>query len=400
MDFSREAMDITNKKWEQATKRIKPLYERKNEIRSVFNRDFTRILHCNGYRRLKHKTQVFFATNNDHICTRMEHVQHVSSVSYTLCKAFGLNTELAMAIAIGHDIGHAPFGHFGEKVIKEFSLKNLNTDFWHEKNSLRFVDKIETLKNEKGIDENLNLTYAVRDGILLHCGEVDETNLIPRNEIIDLNAVDRPGQHFPYTWEGCVVKVADKIAYLGRDIEDAITLKLLSVNDLKKLYKLFRGIDIKVRFSVAYTIIMYYLINDIASNSSLEEGISFSHNGFEFMKRLKSFNYETIYEHEKIKMYKKHAGNIIETIFAFLSGLYKGEETLIKMNDEILKTQYPTTISNFKSHLDQWGGTRNMQKRIYDLSSPKSYYEATIDFVSGMTDAFAIRCFNEITSFV
>jgi len=401
VDFSKEAMEKHNSKWRQAVERIGPLYQRRNEIRSDFNRDFTRVLHCNGYRRLKHKTQVFFATNNDHICTRMEHVQHVSSVSYTLCKAFNLNTELAMAIALGHDIGHAPFGHFGEKVIKAFSSKYIGADFWHEKNSLRFVDKLETLKNEKGIETNLNLTYAVRDGILLHCGEVDEANLIPRDDAIDLNDVEKPGKYFPFTWEGCVVKVADKISYLGRDIEDAITLKLLSMKDLKALYKILQKIDPRVKFSVTNTTIMYYLINDIATNSSLEKGISFSQKGFEFMCLLKKFNYKTIYEHERIQMYKRHAENIIDTLFTFLSSLYQGENTLKKIDNNLLRFQYPLTISNFLNHLTQWSYETNKNKLqpLYNLSNQNSYHEAIVDFVSGMTDSFAIRCFNEITSF-
>lgn len=208
-----------NPKWAEAVRREFPLYSRENDIRSEFERDYTRIIHSRAYRRLKHKTQVFFATRNDHICTRIEHVNHVASISRTISRSWGLNTELAEAIAVGHDLGHAPFGHEGEKILNGLAKKHLGEQFWHEKNSLRFVDLLETLPDPKGFEGNLDLTYAVRDGIICHCGEVDDKALFPRSEPIDLHGIEDPSQHAPFTWEGCVVKVADKIAFLGRDIE-------------------------------------------------------------------------------------------------------------------------------------------------------------------------------------
>ena len=115
--FAKVRTDESNPKWENSIKRQSSLYNRGNGIRSEFERDYTRILHCEAYRRLKHKTQVFFATSNDHVCTRMEHVTHVASVASTIAKHLGLNQELTQAIAIGHDIGHAPFGHTGEDIL-------------------------------------------------------------------------------------------------------------------------------------------------------------------------------------------------------------------------------------------------------------------------------------------
>ena len=102
-------------------------------MRSEFERDYTRIIHSTAYRRLKHKTQVFFSPENDHICTRIEHVTHVESISYTIAKNLGLNTELTKAIAVAHDVGHSPFGHEGEKILSEISNKDLGISFWHEK---------------------------------------------------------------------------------------------------------------------------------------------------------------------------------------------------------------------------------------------------------------------------
>ena len=216
-----------NSKWNNIVSRITPLYSRANDVRSEFERDFNRIIHSNAYKRLKHKTQVFFSPQNDHICTRIEHVNLVESISYTLAHYLGLNEELTRAIAVSHDLGHAPFGHKGEKVLNEICKRDLNTSFWHEKNGLYFVDNIELLEDYEGYKQNLNLTYGVRDGIVSHCGEINENSVFPRNDFIDLSHYEYPNQFAPYTWEACVVKIADKISYIGRDIEDAITLGLL-----------------------------------------------------------------------------------------------------------------------------------------------------------------------------
>ena len=236
--FKKYASSETNPNWEKHIERQQELYKRENDIRSEYERDYTRILHSLAYRRLKHKTQVFFNIDNDHICTRMEHVQHVESVSCTIAKYLGLNVDLTRAIAMGHDLGHAPFGHEGEveltKIKKEFGLGC----FWHERNSLRIIDSIELLEDNHRNYRNLNLTYAVRDGIISHCGEVDENGIFPRNEAIDLNKFTSSGEYQPYTWEGCVVKIADKIAYLGRDIEDAFRLNFIGINEFHELIKI------------------------------------------------------------------------------------------------------------------------------------------------------------------
>ena len=174
------AITKNNSKWENAIKRENELYYRGNDIRSEFERDYTRIIHSQGYRRLKHKTQVFFSPQNDHICTRIEHVALVESISYTIAKYLGLNTELTKAIATAHDIGHSPFGHQGEKILSEIKQRELGEIFWHEKNGLELVDKIELLEDPNEQKTNLNLTYAVRDGIVSHCGEIDENGLKPR----------------------------------------------------------------------------------------------------------------------------------------------------------------------------------------------------------------------------
>ncbi|HOV11269.1 MAG TPA: HD domain-containing protein, partial [Bacteroidales bacterium] len=190
LKFKDVAITPGNSKWDASIRREKAIYKKKDDIRSDFSRDYNRILHSKAYRRLKHKTQVFYATQNDHVCTRIEHVTHVASVSYSIANYLGLNTELTNAIAIGHDLGHAPFGHEGEYILRKIVMDEMGETFWHEKNSLFFVDKLETLPDLTNKDHNLNLTYAVRDGIISHCGEVNENAIFPRQELIRLEDIE------------------------------------------------------------------------------------------------------------------------------------------------------------------------------------------------------------------
>ena len=248
--FKDYAITPNNEKWENCIYRVGTLYQKEFEIRSDFERDYNRILNSSAYSRLKHKTQVFYATTNDHVCTRIEHVNIVASIAKTIARSLGLNVELVEAIAFGHDLGHSPFGHHGERVIAEIMVdEKFPEPFWHEKNSLRMIDYIETLPNYYGEHDNLNLTYAVRDGIVCHCGEVDENALKPRNEFVDLEYMKK-GQYMPYTYEGCVVKISDKLAYIGRDIEDATRYNMFSKKDfatLKQIAQTFIKQKIKLK---------------------------------------------------------------------------------------------------------------------------------------------------------
>jgi dGTPase len=399
--FSNVALNYSNQKWEKSVSRENQIYRKLDDIRSDFARDYTRILHCNAYRRLKHKTQVFFATQNDHICTRIEHVNHVSSVSQTISQYLGLNTELTSAIAIGHDLGHAPFGHAGETVIKKIAQEHINDSFWHERNSLRFIDEIETLPDSNGRDTNMNLTYAVRDGIVSHCGEVDESGLFPREEKIDLLDINKPNQFPPFTWEACVVKVSDKVAYLGRDIEDAIRIGILTYSELKKL-KLISGAPLK---EINNTIIMHDFIVDLCSSSSPTNGICFSEKHFELINNIKKFNYETIYFHQRLENYKKYVDLVIRSIFDSLKFCYDGTntQTVVKSHAKF----YPKFSEYFFAWLNKYSNvstargenSRLNNKIIYDLNDNIQYYQAIIDFITAMSDQFAIKIYNELTSF-
>ncbi len=405
-----------NPKKEELEERYGELYKKdKSDVRSEFYRDYTRILHSEAYRRLKHKTQVFFNVDNDHICTRIEHVSHVDSVSYSIAKGLGLDTELTKAIAIGHDLGHAPFGHQGETVIDSIlkeklsgeSLTVLNNKpnakiFWHERNGLRFVDKIELLPDPKGIKRNMNLTYAVRDGIISHCGEVDENGIKPRTEKIDLwDSFLSPGQYQPFTWEGCVVKLSDKIAYLGRDIEDAIKLGFLKddgLNELKKIAEQFMGIE-----TVNTTALMHTLIMDVIKESSPEKGISLSKEKNELLDTVKDFNYKYIYANPKFDVYKQYSKMVLEKLFEFYISMYDGTETLKKLDNT---KEYSRLTRFFKEWIEVYSELGDKKDGVYDntliygdLSNKDDYVWAIADFISGMTDSFAISLFKELITF-
>ena len=394
-EFEKYATNENNPKWQNSIKREKEIYKRKNDIRSEFERDYNRILHCNAYRRMKHKTQVFFSPENDHICTRIEHVMHVESVSYTIAKYLGLNTELTKAIATGHDIGHSPFGHEGERILSQISERDIGEKFWHERNGMEFVDKIELLEDINKNKQNLNLTYAVRDGIISHCGEIDENCLKPREENINLNNYKVPNQYSPYTWEGCVVKISDKISYLGRDIEDAISLGILD-EKLKDLYKILQSKEV-----INNTVIINHLIWDLCENSTPEKGLCFTDETFNLLKEIKDFNYKHIYTARKIKPAIRYFSIVLNEIYFTLKSTYDGKNTAYKIRK--LKKMYPEVVGNFQEWLENyWNQQRkndNQNDIIVNMDDEKSFSKAIIYYISGMTDNFAIDTYNKIIGF-
>lgn len=407
-NFKSVATTEKNANWEELTKRSSPLYSRHDEVRSPFARDYTRILHSFAYRRLKHKTQVFFNIDNDHICTRMEHVAHVESVSSTIAKYLGLNDELTKAIAIGHDLGHAPFGHQGEIVLHDLSKEYLHKDFWHEQNGLRFVDNVELLEDNYKIYKNLDLTYAVRDGIIAHCGELDQNGLYPRDELIDLNSFETPGQYQPATWEGCVVKISDKIAYVGRDIEDAISLGFLDEETKTKLLRMSQAND---EHAMNTTVIMHNLIIDICENSSPKKGILLSQKFSEQLKAIKDFNYQYIYAHKRFAAFKQYSALVITQIFNTLLDLYDGKYSWNILEKE--EEYYPELIFSFKKWLARYcdstivpdGDLKQLSlqcenvKLYKTLESQELYIQAILDYISGMTDRFAVKIFNSLLTY-
>jgi len=385
------AADEKNPKWNQIISRKTPLYARNNEMRSEFGRDYTRVIHSLAYRRMKHKTQVFFSPQNDHICTRIEHISHVESISYTIAKYLGLNLELTKAIATAHDIGHSPFGHQGEKILSKLSQEDLGKSFWHEKNGLEMVEKIELLEDPNGNKQNMNLTYAVRDGIISHCGEIDENRVKPREEFIDLAEYRKPNQFAPYTWEGCVVKIADKISYLGRDISDAITLGILD-KDRKELNSILNHNTDKVMNN---TNIINDFIYDLCTHSNVEDGLCFSDEMFELMNQLKRFNYEKIYLSEKLVKSTYYFELILTTIYDVLKKSFQEREAARKI--------CPVLIDDFEKWLrDYWNLERaegNHNEVIVQVEDEKSYLQAILYYIAGMTDNYASDMYYKIIQY-
>lgn len=376
--FTHLAMTEDNPKWGQAVTRASKL--KPDNTRSEFIRDYDRIIHSDGYKRLKGKTLVFNSPKIDHVSTRTEHVELVARISEVICQNLGLNAELARAIAIGHDVGHTPFGHEGEYVLRAISKDNEMGNFWHERNSLKFLDKFEKVEGEP-----LNLTYAVRDGIICHCGEADQNGLKPRNEAFDLlENIHKPGLTAPYTWEGCVVKLSDKIAYLGRDIDEAQLMGLITKEKVEENFPGFSTSDIVKTF-----------INDVIENSNPERGIGLSHEKFSLMTNIKQFNTKEIYltPHPRKDAADDQVKLVINWLYKTLDGMYdqkKPEQgTLANINKN--KELYP----NLCEYFEKWLTDHNS---VYKPFNKKSYQQAVIDYISGMTDKFALHAFDEITA--
>lgn len=260
-----------------------------NGHRQNFSLDTDRILHSMAYTRYIDKTQVFYLVENDHITHRVLHVQLVSKISRTIGRLLRLNEDLIEAIALGHDIGHAPFGHDGEKFLSRLSKEYGIGNFLHNLQSVRFLEKIE--KKGKG----WNLTLQVLDGILCHDGEIHNRKLCPddkkdfdkfSNEIVKKE--NNPElEILPMTLEGCVVRMADTISYIGRDIEDAIRLGIIKRKDLPENCRSVLG--------ETNGTIVYSLVEDLVVNSLEQPYLCFSEEISAALKELKDFNRENIY---------------------------------------------------------------------------------------------------------
>lgn len=390
--FADEALLTGHPRYEKGIERLADMYKKSDDIRSEFSRDYNRILHSTAFRRMKHKTQVFYATENDHICTRIEHVIHVEAVTRTICETLGLNAELGTAMALGHDLGHAPFGHEGEKVINKLTKEHLGTSFWHEQNSLRMVDEIETLPDLEGKQQLLNLTYAVRDGIISHCGEVDEAALRPRDEAIDLKEIQRPNQYQPYTWEGCVVKIADKIAYLGRDIEDALRLRILSYEQMKELNGIVTSRYPNTVEAVLTTTIMHNFIINLCEASNPKEGLRFDTQQFELLKDIKSFNYEHIYRHERINRFNAYVNLVLNSIFNYLM---EGFDRI--QQGKNYRSFFERSYHKWLEYFDK--DNKYARNPIYDLSNDFHKTESILIYISRMSDQYALKFYNGLIRF-
>jgi len=331
------------------------------DYRQPFSIDADRILNSLAYTKYIDKTQVFALIDNDHLTHRVIHVQLVSRIARNLGRNLGLNEDLIEAASLGHDIGHTPFGHDGECFLSQLTQEHGVGFFHHNLQSLQFLDKIE----RKGSGWNLSLQTL--DAIVCHNGEVHSTLLTPKpkRSFEDLDRMlgslkDKPVCNpIPMTLEGCVVRMADTISYIGRDMEDAICLKLISREEIPEQCAKILG--------RTNGTIVFNLVTDLIINSTDQTYIGFSDKVSNALKSLKDFNYKHIYKNPLIK---KHLTSV-KDIFRYLFANYM--EDLEKDNQNSLI---------FKDFLD------DMDETYTKHHTPA---ELVRDFIAGMTDSCLIR---------
>jgi len=332
-------------------------------LRSDFAIDRDRILYSGAYRRYQGKTQVFSFTNffDEEMTNRSTHTTYVSQISRTIGKRLNLNPELLEAIALGHDLGHSPFGHDGEIALSDCCRKHGIGQFHHNVQSLQVADYIAKGGN------GLNLTFQVRDGIISHDGEVHNKILTPlrsktEDDIKEFIKQKKKGVKatcLPATLEGCVVRISDTIAYIGQDIEDAIRYEILRAEDLPK--------DCTDYLGNSNSKIIDTLVKSVVVSSYEKDYISFDDETSEYLFKLKKFNYAHIYTNPNIKRAKFIIKNSIDLLF----GIYLKD----------IKT------GNKESNIFKQFLNRKNKKYISAFSNE----EIVRDFIATMTD----RYFNE-----
>jgi len=286
-------------------------------VRNEFQRDRDRIIHAKAFRRLMHKTQVFIAPDGDHFRTRLTHTLEMMQVARTIARALGLNEDLTEAIALGHDLGHTPFGHTGEEALAS-SLAQHGRTFRHNEHSLRVVDHLE--RNGDG----LNLTLEVRDGICNHTGD-----------------------GYPSTKEGEIVRIADRIAYVNHDVDDALRAGIIRFEDLPTGPISTLGEKMSRRIDT--------LVRDMISTSKLKGEIALSDDGYAALMGLRSWLFENVYRGGGRSRENEKASGVIRELFGYF--LRHEEERTRSDSDPIVET---------------------------------------VDFVAGMTDRYALATYKRI----
>ena len=295
--------------------------EEQCDVRPVFQRDRDRILHCKAFRRLKNKTQVFLTPKGDHYRTRLSHTLEVSQNARTIAKALRLNEDLVEAIALGHDLGHTPFGHAGEKALDEIHPGG----FAHYRQSIRVVQVLE--KNGEG----LNLTWEVRDGILNH--------RISGN---------------PSTMEGQVVRLADKLAYIHHDMDDAQRAGIITEDDIPVTLRMLLGYTTRERLNT--------FVHDIIESSMEKNHIEMSSEIYEAMMDLRKIMFQNVYDHPEAKKEEKKAIKMLKKLYTYY----------IENPDE-MSAEY-----------------RQLMKK------GESKTQVVCDYLAGMTDQYSMAKFRKI----
>ena len=344
---------------------------KKNESRTIFSKDTDRIIHSMSYTRYIDKTQVYSFIENDHITHRVLHVQLVSKIARTIGKILNLNLDLIEAMALGHDVGHTPFGHMGEKFLNDICIKENIGYFKHNAQSVRALKDIE----------EVNISLQTLDGILAHNGEMLQNEYTPKiksieqflKELDDSFNEDKYSKKIvPMTLEGCVVRICDIIAYIGRDIEDAILVGSIKREDIPK--------EITAVLGDNNSIIVDTIIKNIIINSYGKGYISFSKEVYEALLNLKNWNYEHI---------------------------YKSKEAC--KNKEIIEEYFYKLFNKYNQYLNENNKDNNDSKnKLYEFinARSKNYIKNTskqrmiIDYMAGQTDSYFLNeCEYNFTEF-
>jgi len=299
-------------------------YEEPCPLRTEFQRDRDRIIHSKSFRRLKHKTQVFIAPFGDHYRTRLTHTLEVSQIARTISRALRINEDLTEAIALGHDLGHTPFGHTGEEALNKIYPEG----FHHNEQSLRVVEKLE---GEGG----LNLTWEVRDGILNHSQEGEK--ILSRNT-----------KNVPHTLEAEVVKIADPLAYVNHDIDDAIRAKLIDSKDLPLGPIKILGKNSKERIAT--------MVKDIVINTQGKAHVEMSLPVLEAFNELRDFMYDRVYQRDVLIREVKKASRIVINLYQFY-------------------IENPWVIPPY----------------FKEIAREEGIERSVVDYIAGMTDRYALR---------
>lgn len=295
------------------------IFEEECEIRTCFQRDRDRIIHSQSFRRLKHKTQVFLAPSGDHYRTRLTHTLEVSQIARTIARALQLNEDLTEAIALGHDLGHTPFGHAGERALDSLSPNG----FKHYEQSVRVIEKLE--KEGKG----LNCTQEVKNGILCHTKGEDA-----------------------FTLEGQIIRIADKIAYINHDIDDAIRAGVMSEETIP--------LDLRMKLGMSKSERINNMVLNVINNST-DDKILMSNDYWEYFNELHNFMFVAVYRNPICKSEEKKAVAMIEKLYEYYTN-----------SPEKMPAEFTT------------------------ISQTEGIDRAVCDYIAGMSDNYSVKIFNQL----
>jgi len=385
-DFKRSEKELFPSRYATITTkgRVKP--QDPDEFRTEFQRDVHRIIYSQSFRRMRHKAQVFYFPQNDHVSTRMDHVRFVASAARTVARCLGLNEDLAEAIGLAHDIGHPPFGHQGEEFLTKIfdkypALKDLMPEFSHEVYGLRVVDRIAKRDRES---PGLDLTWEVRDGIISHCGEdFASCKLEPGSKDKNLERIKtKEDAGNPATLEGCIVRLIDKIAYVGKDIEDAIEADIIKEDEIPNNFRNELG--------TTNGKIIGTFVEDMVENSYDKDCIAISPRLGQLLHDLIDFNRDRIYQSQEAEGNKIQAEKTIKYLFDDLL-------RELKYRDRFKSDRYPEDHKDKSVPFVYRVLQQFVSSDMKDVYKPEDPDELIIlDFIAGMTDSFAIRSVSDV----